>query len=224
LLFHVLQVIAYNLFGYAVHRKTANTLNFFLVHIVYILLNRLYFSGYENIPQNKPLIIVSNHQSMFDISPIIWAFRKHHVKFIAKAELGNNLPSISYNLKKGGSALIDRNSGSQAIKEILKLGRSIEKNNWAVCIFPEGTRSKNGKLKGFHSGGLKTLLKASPSAAIVPFVINGNYKLLRWGGIPLNIGLKLKYTILKPIDREGLTDEEILQKVKDSIQRNLDNN
>ena len=45
---------------------------------------------------------------MYDISPIMWYLRKHHVKFVAKKELGKGIPSVSYNLRHGGSILIDR--------------------------------------------------------------------------------------------------------------------
>jgi 1-acyl-sn-glycerol-3-phosphate acyltransferase len=165
--------------------------------------------------------IVANHQSMFDISPVVVGFRRHHAKFISKKELGKYLPSISYNLNKGGSVLIDRASGSQSIKEILRLGRLMEEKNYSVCLFPEGTRSKTGQLRRFQSAGFKTLLKASPSAIIVPFVIDGNYKLHKYGMFPLNIGLRLKYSVLEPISRENYTDEELLELAESRIKKAL---
>lgn len=220
--FHPIQVIAFNLFGLKAQKKVVDVLNFFLIANLYALLCRPVFKGFKNLPKNTPFIIVSNHQSMFDISPVVWGFRKHHAKFISKKELGKNLPSISYNLKKGGSVLIDRSSGSQAIKEILKLGRNMEKHNWSACIFPEGTRSRTGQLRKFQVAGFKTLLKASPSALIVPFVIDGNHKLHKWGMFPLNIGIKLKYTALKPINRnEFESDEALLEAVKVKIENTL---
>ncbi len=222
LLFHPLQVIAYNLFGYHAHKRVVDLMNFLLVYNLYTLFCRPSFYGLENIPQNKPLIIVGNHQSMFDISPGYVAFRKNHVKFISKIELAKKIPSISYNLQKGGSAIIDRKDGQQSIKEIFKLGKFIEENNYSACIYPEGTRSRTGKVKDFKIGGFKTLLRASPSALIVPFVIDGNYKLHKYGGMfPLNIGIHLKYSVLKPIERENLTDEELLAKVENKIKEYL---
>jgi len=217
-IFHPLQVIAYNVFGYKAHKFVVDFLNSLLILSMYSLFCRPTFHGFNELPNNVPLIIVANHQSLYDISPVVWGFRKHHAKFISKKELGKNVPSVSYNLHKGGSVLIDRNSGSQAIKEILKLGKKMEQNNWSACIFPEGTRSKDGSLKKFQSAGFKTLLKASPSALIVPFVIDGNYKLHKWGGIlPIDFGKRLKYTALEPIKREGYSDEELLELVKNRI-------
>lgn len=217
LLFHPIQIIAYNVFGYSAHKKSVDLMNFFLVCNLYTLCCRPSFKGFDKLPLDKPLIIVANHQSMFDISPVVVGFRKSHVKFISKKELGKYLPSISYNLKKGGSVLIDRKKGSQSIREILKLGKLLEQNNYSACIFPEGTRSRTGVVRQFQPAGFKTLLKASPTALIVPFVIDGNYKLHKYGMFPLNIGLHLKYTALAPINREGYKDEDLLELIEKRI-------
>ena len=178
------------------------------------------FRGFEKLPQGKPLIIVSNHQSQYDIPPVVVGFRKHFPKFISKIELGKGIPSISYNLRKGQSALIDRKNRSQAIKEIIKLGRHIEANNYSACIFPEGTRAKDGKVKKFKVGGIETLLKTSPSAAVVPFAINGNH-LLQLNGFPMGIGEKLTYTVLDPIYRENRSAEEIANLCEEAIKKEL---
>ncbi len=221
LIFHPIQVIAYNIFGYSTHKKVVDLLNFLLVQDMRILFCKPSFYGFEQLKYDRPMIIVSNHQSMFDISPIVYGFRKFHVKFISKKELGKNIPSISYNLQKGGSVLIDRENGVQAIAEIFKLGQLLEEKNYSVCIFPEGTRSKTGDLKQFRLGGFKSLLKAAPSAIIVPLVIDGNIRLHKYGMFPLNIGLHLKYSVLKPIERENYTEEELLQNIEDKIRQAL---
>lgn len=221
LLFHPIQVIAYNLFGYSAHKKTVDIMNFCLVYNLYTLFCRPAFYGLEGVPKNRPLIIVGNHQSMFDIPPVFYGFRKNHVKFISKKELGKKIPSISYNLQKGGSALIDRKDGQQSVKEITKLGKLLEEKKYSACIYPEGTRSKTGIVKSFRPGGFMTLLKASPSALIVPFVIDGNYKLHKYGMFPLNIGLRLKYTALEPIERDGYTDKYLLELIENRIKETL---
>ena len=60
---------------------------------------------------------------MYDIPPIIWFLRKHHAKFISKIELTKGIPSISYNLRNGGGANIDRKDSKQSIMEIVKLAQ-----------------------------------------------------------------------------------------------------
>jgi len=68
----------------------------------HILGTRYAFPSPKNLPKDKPLIIISNHQSMYDIPPIIWHMRAYHPKFVSKKELGKGIPSVSYNLRHGG--------------------------------------------------------------------------------------------------------------------------
>lgn len=210
LIFHPIQWLCFNLFGYNPHKGSVAILNRFLMLSTYVLGTRYTFENNENIPQNKPLIIVCNHQSMFDIPPIIWFMRKYHPKFVSKKELGKGIPSVSYNLRHGGSVLIDRKDGKQAILEIGKLGAYIEKHNRSAVIFPEGTRSRDGKPKAFKPVGLKMLLKKAPSALIVPITINNSWKLLRYGKFPMGIGAHLKFKVHPSIANEGNIDDLIL--------------
>lgn len=220
-IFHPVQVITRLIWGYPVRKKSVDVLNWGLLNILRIVGARIEFRGFEKLPQNRPLIIVSNHQSTYDIPPIVWGFRKHHPKFISKKELGQWIPSISYNLRHGGSALIDRKNKGQAIKEIIKLGRHIEEHKYAASIFPEGTRSKTGKVKKFQEGGIHSLLKVAPSSLIVPFVIDGNSQLMSKGYYPLTFGVHLKYTVLDPIEPEGLTAGEIAERCERMIKAEL---
>lgn len=209
-IFHLFQVIARNVFGENARRKTVDVLNFFLVRGLHIMGCSIKFSGFEKIPDNRPIIIVSNHQSLYDIPAVINGFQKYNPKFISKIELGKNLPSISYNLRHGQSALIDRKNGAQSIKEIFKLGRHIQEHNYAACIFPEGTRSKTGKMKKFKTPGINTLLRAAPNAIIVPFAINGHSKMMPNGMFPLKFGQKITYTVLDPIEPKGKDIEDLV--------------
>ena len=207
-IFHPIQMICWNVWGYKAQKRTVEILNYLIIKSLWILGTRVTFQGFEKIPPGKPLIIISNHQSQYDIPPVVVGFRKYYPKFISKIELGSGIPSISYNLRKGGSALIDRKNRSQAIKEIITLGRQIEEHNYSACIFPEGTRSKDGIVKPFKVAGIDTLLKTAPSAVIIPFAIKGN-NVLQGTGFPMGVGVKVSYTVLDPVAREGRTGEEI---------------
>jgi 1-acyl-sn-glycerol-3-phosphate acyltransferase len=222
LIFHPIQMGALYIFGDSARKKTVDTLNFLLVEGLYILGCRIKFSGFEKIPANRPVIIVSNHQSLYDIPAVVHGFRKYYPKFISKKELSKNLPSISINLKYGKSALIDRKNPTQAVKEIFKLGQLIEKNNYSACIFPEGTRSRTGKIKSFMSAGVNTLLRAAPSAVIVPFVIDGHSQLMQKGYFPLQFGQKITYTVLDPIEPKGRNIDELLETIRTSMKQTLE--
>ena len=183
IIFHPIQWFCFNLFGYQAHKKSVDILQLCLIRCLHILGTRFTFNNPHKIDTNLPLIIVANHQSMYDISPIMWYMRKHHPKFISKIELGKGIPSVSYNLRHGGSALIDRKNPRQSLPAIMKFGEYIETNNRAAVIFPEGTRSKNGVPKPFQRKGLEILFKKIPSASIVP-VSMPNLKLL---ALPYNL-------------------------------------
>ena len=114
--------------------------------------------------------------------------------------------------------MIDRSNKGQAIKEIIKLGREIEKNNYSACIFPEGTRSKDGLVRTFKVGGLGTLLKTAPNAIVIPFVVDNNYLLQKF---PMGIGLKVCYAVLDPIDRSNKSPEEITEMCELAIKKEL---
>jgi len=204
--FHPIQWVCLNVFGYDAHKRSVSILNWFLMRCLNILGARFTFRNPNRIPANTPLIIVTNHQSMYDIPPIIWHMRKYHPKFVSKKELGKGLPSVSFNLRYGGSALIDRKDGVQALAEIGKLGKYIETHKRSAVIFPEGTRSRNGHPKPFKPMGLKTLLKNAPSALIVPISINNSWKLLRYGKFPMGLGCHLTFDVHTPIPNTGDLD------------------
>ncbi len=131
-----------------------DTLNFFLGRAVIISLGDTVKFTNNTKPAHsrpRPIIFIANHQSLYDIPVLIWFLRKYHAKFISKIELTKGVPSVSYNLRHGGAANIDRKDPRQSITEIMKLGTRMKEKNWSAVIFPEGTRSKDGSVKTFQA-------------------------------------------------------------------------
>lgn len=221
LIFHVIQWLSLNLGGYGVHKKSVDILNWFLTSSYYLLGNTVTFINHQNLPTNRSIIFIANHQSMYDIPPLIYFLRKHHAKFISKIELASGIPSISYNLKHGGAANIDRNDPKQSISEILKLARNMKEKNWSTVIFPEGTRSKTGVMKPFAAAGIATILKKVPHVLVVPIVINNSWKMVRYGSFPLNTFVSMRWEVLDPIEPQGLSAEEIVKKAEEAIRANI---
>lgn len=219
--FHPVQWFCLNVFGYQAHKKSVDILNGGIVMATHILGTTYTFSNIKKVPQGVPLIIVANHQSMYDIPGIIWFMRKFHPKFISKKELGKGIPSVSYNLRHGGSVLIDRKDPKQALPAIKGLGEYIEKNGRSAVIFPEGTRSKTGHPKRFSENGLKILCKYAPSAYIVPISINNSWKLFKYGQFPLGLGNRITFTIQEPFAIKNIPFEEVMERTERAITQGI---
>ncbi len=158
---------------------------------------------------------------MYDIPVLIWFLRKYHAKFISKIELAKGIPSVSYNLRHGGAANIDRKDPRQSITEIMKLGTRMKENKWGAVIFPEGTRSKDGTVKPFQAAGVATLLKKCPEALIVPIAINNSWKMVRYGVYPLNTFISMTWKVLPPIEPNARPAEELVKEAEVAIRKNL---
>ena len=215
--FHPVQWLCLNFFGYQAHKKSVDYLNFMLLRCTNLVGTRYTFENRDWIPKNVPLIFVSNHQSMYDIIAMIWYLRDFHAKFVSKKELGQGIPSVSYNLRHGGSVLIDRKDPKQAIPMIKGLSEYIEKHQRSAVIFPEGTRSKDGKPKEFAQSGLKILCKYAPSAFVVPITINNSWKMVKFGFFPLGLGNHLTFTIHQPLSVKDVAFEDIMKITENGI-------
>lgn len=219
--FHPIQWVCFNVFGYQAHKKSVDYLNFCLVCCTRLLGTHFHFTGKNNLPKGVPIIIVANHQSMYDIIGMIWYLRKIHPKFVSKKELGKGIPSVSFNLRHGGSVLIDRKDPKQAIPTIKGLGDYIETHQRTAVIFPEGTRSKNGKPKEFAQTGLKILCKSAPSAFVVPISINNSWKMVKFGAFPMGLGNKIEFIIHEPLAVKDFSFEELMEKTEKAIVQSI---
>lgn len=217
LIFHPIQVFCYNAFGYNAHRISVAILNGGLTRCLHILGFTYSFKVPNNIPTGQPVIIVANHQSMNDIPPIIWFMRKFHPKFISKKELGRGFPSVSYNLRVGGSALIERKNPRQALTAIANMAAYIEAHKRAVVIFPEGTRSRTGAPKPFQTKGLTVLFKKAPNAIVIPITINNSYKTLPYGKFPMGIGYHITFTVHDYLKVKDYEAQDLINTVEHTI-------
>lgn len=221
LIFHPIQWICLKFFGYQAHKKSVDYLNFALLACTLIAGTRYSFKNRDRIPKGVPLIIVANHQSMYDIVAIIWFMRRFHPKFVSKKELGKGIPSVSFNLRHGGSVLIDRKDPKQAVPVIKSLGQYIEKHSRSAVIFPEGTRSKNGKPKEFAQTGLKILCKSAPSAHVVPVTINNSWKMVRFGLFPVGLFNHLEFIVHEPLAVNSADFETIFEYTEKAVKSDI---
>lgn len=209
LIFHPIQWLCLNLSGYQAHKKSVDIFNFCLIRCLNILGTGFSVENEYNIPVNRTCIFVANHQGMYDIPPIIWYFRKHHPKFVSKKELGRGIPSISFNLRHGGSVLIDRKNRRESLIKMSKFGDYLKETKRSAVIFPEGTRSRTGAPKEFRKNGMMMLFKKLPEAVIVPITINNSWKLFKHGNFPIDLGVNVQLKTHEPIEI-GNQDPEAL--------------
>lgn len=222
--FHLVIFSAHKLFGY---RGIKHSIDYLQITVITIL---KIFGGASlkvrkndklPVPLTRPVIFVSNHQSIYDIPFLFWYCRKYHPKFVAKKELGKGIPSTSYYLRHGDNILIDRKDKNQALRAIQGLGEYIEKHRRSAVIYPEGSRSKDGILKPFKYSGLLKLMEAAPSACIVPIVIENSWKIVRHSFLPLPFGIRCKITFLDPIEPGEYSQKETIKIAEEKMRKFL---
>jgi 1-acyl-sn-glycerol-3-phosphate acyltransferase len=180
---------------------------------------RVEVHGAEKIPPDGPLIFMGNHQSNFDILTV-YAGLPHHFSWIAKEELFR-IPFFGYAMKRAGYLPLDRSDGRQALRMMASAAEKI-RNGVSVIIFPEGTRSMDGKLIPFKRGGF--LLAARAGVPIVPFTINGSATVNPPKRLHINKG-KISLRFGDPISTEGATGkrrDDLIDRVRDAIESGLE--
>jgi 1-acyl-sn-glycerol-3-phosphate acyltransferase len=205
LAFDVTQRLA-RLFGQRPQEYVAGGLQIALVHAFRLCGTRVEIERAPGVDPSGRYIVVSNHQSMFDI-PILGAFLFWNFpKYISKRSLGRGIPSVSYNLRRGGHVLIDRTDAPAAIAAIRELGTRVRDGRASAVIFPEGTRARDGLLGEFRRGGLTALLEEAPTAAVVPLTIDESWRLLAHNMLPVPWGVRVRVRIGTPIARTSDED------------------
>ena len=161
--------------------------------------------GQENIDPHVPRIYMTNHQSYFDIFALL-AYLPVDFKFILKQEL-MRIPLLGMTMKRAGYIGIEREDPRKAIQSLNKAAERL-KGGVSVVIFPEGTRSPDGKLQPFKRGGFKLALKSG--CDIVPVTIKDSCRIVPKGSLKIN---KDSFDIYlgKPISVKAYSNKNITQ-------------
>jgi len=174
-------------------------------------------TGKENIKKNISYVIVANHQSQYDIF-VLYGWLGIDFRWIMKKEL-RNAPFIGYASAKVGHIFIDRSSPVAAMKSIEDAKKQL-KNGTSVVIFPEGTRSRKGKLRKFKKGAFK--IAHQLDLPILPVTLVGTNKIMGPGFLNVMPG-KVKLIIHKPIDVKEYKDkpDELMKITRDTVEAGL---
>ena len=222
LVFDPLQRVA-RLFGQHPQEIVAGWLQVALVGTFRIAGTRLEVERSTAIEPHRSYLLVANHQSMFDIPILGNLLFSNFPKYVSKEELARWLPSISYNLRRGGNAIIQRGDREQATEAIRQLGREIHRRGTSAVIYPEGTRARAGKLGRFRLPGFQALLESAPDVPVVPVTIDESWRLLEHNLFPIPFGTRVHVRIGDPIARsEDQSPRDLLNQVRGEIEGTLE--
>lgn len=168
-------------------------------------------TGRENYNSEQNYLVVSNHAGMADI-PLILGTMDLNIRFVAKEELGR-IPIFGWSLKQAGYVMIKRGQNREALKSLLA-ATNVLKSGRSVHIFPEGTRSFDGKLLPFKRGAF--LVAQKGGAPVLPVTIIGSHLITPKKSLKINKG-KIKIIIGNPIQPSEYSSVEELMKTCSSI-------
>ena len=166
------------------------------------------------IDRSQSYIVMSNHQSHYDV----WALIGHmplQLRWVIKMEL-RKIPIFGLGCERMGQIFIDRGNPERAYKSLEVAGQKI-RNGASVVFFPEGTRSPDGKLLPFKKGGFKIAFAAG--VPILPITVRGSRAVLPKGSARVRPGT-IELVIHDPVPLDGYSDEnreELMARVKDTI-------
>jgi 1-acyl-sn-glycerol-3-phosphate acyltransferase len=176
---------------------------------------------YETLPDR--FLLVTNHQSLADIAILVCAFPGHDLKYAAKKELKYGIPSVSVGLRLGNHAFVNRRGGfAETMRSLDKL---LRQPGDRICpvVFPEGTRSRTGRLGRFHSAGVRYILDHS-ELPVVSAAVEGGYRVQKFRDFFTKLrGLVYRTRILKvhPHVRGKAETQALLDEIAREISRQL---
>ncbi len=169
----------------------------------WLSLCRVKSSGHEYLDKDTSYLFIANHQGAFDIF-LTYGFLNHNLKWIQKAPL-RKLPFVGKASEIAGHVFVDNSSMTSRIKTIEKAKKILE-GGASVILFPEGSRTSDGKLGPFRRGAYKIAIDMG--LPIVPITINGPYDVMKINTYTLNPG-KLELIIHKPIPTRSLEEKDL---------------
>jgi 1-acyl-sn-glycerol-3-phosphate acyltransferase len=177
---------------------------------------RLDVRGRDDVDWSKTSVVMSNHQSHFDI-PIACATVPGSLRFIAKKEL-YSIPVFGRALREAGMIRIDRQDRERAIESLREAADAL-KGGVNVWIAPEGTRSRTGALGALKKGGF--FLARETETPILPMCIDGAYAILPPKTRTIAKGRTVKVTFGRPIPTAGRERDDLMADVERFYRDNL---
>ena len=198
----------------------------FMMRIVFAVLNffagaKVSYIGFEKIPKDVPVLYVANHESFFDVLLTLTKL-PGKICFVAKKNF-QKVPIFAQALELYNVLFIDRDDIKQGLKTILQAIENV-KSGMSVFIFPEGTRSRDGRMNEFKEGSMKIAVKSG--CPIVPIAISGSAQVWEHH-FPKLEPAKVTVEILDPIipsDYDAREQKHLGKLCKERIEETRDRN
>ncbi|MFP3998314.1 MAG: lysophospholipid acyltransferase family protein [Desulfobacterales bacterium] len=175
---------------------------------------RIHIRGRENIEPKKAYVVVSNHQSLLDILVLFNLFC--HFKFVSKSEIFK-IPLIGWNMRLNRYIELRRGDKKSVSKMMTDCKEALDQGS-SVLIFPEGTRSPDGRIRSFKAGAF--ILAIEQKVPILPIVISGTNKALPKYSFNFHGSHDIRVRVLPEIPYErfsGTSPEQAADIVRDII-------
>lgn len=179
---------------------------------------RIKVYGKENLAPDRCYVYMANHASLIDI-PALFAYLPYQFRIMAKKELFY-FPFLGWHLWAAGHFAVDRSDARKSARSLRRVIQGLRRGR-SLAVFPEGTRSADGRLKEFKPGAFKIAIRAG--AEIVPVAIRGTHEMLPKGSLAPRAG-RVEVIIAEPIKTAGYSEAqlpELIERTRQTILVNL---
>lgn len=198
----------------------ANSVGYYTPHIwaklwCILMFVKVEIRGRENIDKNTSYVFIANHQGAYDIF-LIYGYLNHKFKWMMKKSL-EKIPFVGYACKSSKHIMVDRSSAT-AIQKSMEEARLILKDGISLVVFPEGSRTPDGKMKSFKRGAF--MIANEFGLPLVPLTIDGSYDVMKKTSRTINPG-KIILTIhkpLAPVEKSENSKEKMKALMKESAE------
>jgi len=175
----------------------------------------LHVDGLEHAVPGESFVLMSNHQSLYDV-PVIFQALQRRIRMVAKKELFQ-VPIWGRAMRRAGFISLDRSNRERSRRTLLASADVLQAGT-SIWIAPEGTRSRNGELAAFRKGGFHLALQSG--ARILPITVIGTRKVLPAKGAKITNGCTVHVVVHAPIDPRPYGEprlDELVAAVRDAI-------
>jgi 1-acyl-sn-glycerol-3-phosphate acyltransferase len=157
-------------------------------------------TGLEHVKPEQNYLFIGNHLSLMD-TPVILSKIPHQFLFLVNVRFVR-MPFLGTHLRRGGHIPIDSNDTRASLRALNDAAKRMRERNVSMLVFPEGSRSKDGRIAEFKEGAAVIAIKAG--VPVLPFVLRGTREILPVGSAHIRKGV-VDLAVGPPISTEGLT-------------------